>query len=310
QVATKIRPVFNCSLKTSRGGPSLNEACYEGVNIMGDMLELIMLFRTNLYTFLADIHKAFLMIKLKHLHDRNKLCFFMRDGNKLICYRFTTLIFGLNASPFILNYIIKYHANQFPNDECTQMLLNNFFVDNMVKTHNSIDKLKQLYKTSAERMALGNFDLRSCNSNSEELRNVMKVDGKIVEHSCEFERVLGYKYSTINDTLHISCSFLDSNANSKRGILSQTAKIFDPLSLAAPVTVRCNTLISSLWENKSQENHWNAEVSVEFQRTWSALSKDLVQLSSLAFPRYSLSEDKGTEFFYFVTHLKIMHMAM
>ncbi|CAL4133135.1 unnamed protein product, partial [Meganyctiphanes norvegica] len=107
---------------------------------------------TNLYTFLADIHKAFLMIKLKHL--------------------FTTLILGLNASPFILNYIIKYHAYQLPNDE--------------LKTHSSIDKLKQL----------------SCNSNSEEIRNVMKFD--------------------------------DTNVNSKRGILSQTAKIFDPLSLAAP----------------------------------------------------------------------------
>ena len=95
QATTKMRPVFNCSLKSKRGTPSLNEASYAGVNLMGDMLELIMLFRTNKYVYLADIRKAFLMIKLKCLIDRNRFCFFMKEGDRLICYRFTTIFFRL-----------------------------------------------------------------------------------------------------------------------------------------------------------------------------------------------------------------------
>ena len=147
-----MRPVFNCSLKTRKDCPSLNEASYAGINLMKDMQQLIMLFRTNHYVYLADVRKAFLMVKLKSIKDRNRFCFFMREGDRLVCYRFTTLLFGLNASPFILNYIIKHHANSFSKDECTDMLLNNFFVDNLVKSHNCEDTLCQLYKDSVVRM--------------------------------------------------------------------------------------------------------------------------------------------------------------
>ena len=121
QSTTKMRPVFNCSLKT-KGSPSLNEASYVGINLMGDMLELLMHFRTNKFVFLGDLRKAFLMIKLKSIRDKNRFCFFMKDGDELICYRYTTIIFGYNASPFILNYVIKHFANFFPNDECSEMI--------------------------------------------------------------------------------------------------------------------------------------------------------------------------------------------
>ena len=40
QVTTKIRPVFNCSLKTHREVPSLNEAAYPGVDLIGSILKL------------------------------------------------------------------------------------------------------------------------------------------------------------------------------------------------------------------------------------------------------------------------------
>ena len=46
QSTSKIRPVFNCSLKTRKDKPSLNEASYSGVNIMQNML--LMLFTIKL----------------------------------------------------------------------------------------------------------------------------------------------------------------------------------------------------------------------------------------------------------------------
>ena len=118
---TKTRPVFNYTLKAN-GKYSLNEAAYLGINLMGDILELLLLFRINKHVTLADICKAFLMIKLRSLEDHNGFCFFMKEGNKLVCFRYPTIIFGFNASPFILNLIIKNHANKFPADNCTHVL--------------------------------------------------------------------------------------------------------------------------------------------------------------------------------------------
>ena len=109
------------------------------------MLDLLLMFRSNKHVMLADIKKAFLMIKLSHKKDRNRFCFFMKENDKLICYRYTTLIFGFNASPFILNFIIKHHAIKFPQDDCTEMLLHNFYADNLIKTSNSISELSQPY---------------------------------------------------------------------------------------------------------------------------------------------------------------------
>lgn len=246
QTTTKIRPVFNCSLKTN-GAPSLNEAAYPGINLMGNMLELLLMFRTNQYVLLADIRKAFLMIKLEAEEDKNRFCFFMKKGQSLVCYRYTTLIFGFVASPFILNYVIKHHANKYPKDECTEMLKKSFYVDNLVKTSNSPEKLLYLYQESIDRMSAGNFDLRSCNSNCEELKAQMKKDGNFVEHGCELEKVLGYRYNPSRDTIQVASSSVNEHAKTKRNILSQISAIYDPLSLYLPITIKGRILVSELW---------------------------------------------------------------
>ena len=163
----------------------------------------------------------------------------MREGNQIVCYRFTTILFGFNASPFVLNFIIKKHASLFPDDECTDMLKQHFFVDNLIKTSNSIVDLTNLYKESVNRMAKGNFNLRSCNTNNEQLKNVMIQDNKYVEHGCTEKKVLGYKYNTETDTMQLADVKINCNVDTKQKVLSQMSKIFDPLSVALPVTVKC-----------------------------------------------------------------------
>ena len=58
----------------------------------------------------------------------------------------------------------------------------------------------------------------------------MIKDDRIADHGCEFENVLGYKYNPNRDTLHISNKEVLQEANTKRKILAQFSKVFDPLS--------------------------------------------------------------------------------
>ena len=99
QSTFKMRPVYNCSFKSRRDKPSLNEAAYQGINIMQNMLDLILLFKANKYILLGDLRKAFLMVRLKSLRDKNRFCFFLRVNNQIRCYRFNTIIFGFCSSP-------------------------------------------------------------------------------------------------------------------------------------------------------------------------------------------------------------------
>ena len=295
-----VRPVFNCSLKSDKSKPSLNEASYVGINLMQDMAALLLHFRTNSYTLLGDLKKAFLQIKLKSIKDRNRFCFFLKVNGKLRCYRYKTLIFGYCASPFILNYVLKYLANLSPQDECTEMIRNNFFVDNLAMTHNDSSKLTELYKNCVARMDKYHFDLRSCNSNNESLVALMKQDGKYVSHGCEYDKVLGYRYSGTRDTMKLANVTLDANANTQRKLLSESPKIFDPLGFVTPVTVRSKSLISAQWSRNSGTGpQWDKIISSEDAKTWSKLAPDLMGLSEVEFPRCALSQEEPTDLLIF-----------
>ena len=291
QVTTKIRPVFNCSLKT-HNSPSLIEAAYPGVNLMTDMTKLLLYFRSK-FTMISDIRKAFLMIKLGHEEYKNRFCFFLKEGNKLSCFRYKTIIFGYNASPFISNFIIKQHAKQFPSDYCSEVLLNNFYVDNLMLTANDQDKLLSLYLDLDQRMKKGGFALRSWTSNNPMLRERMISDNKYIEHESPYEKLLGYKYSTKTDVFKLSGTVFDKDAKTKRGISCQTSKLFDPLGLYLPVTVRSKILMRELW---SQNLSWDENVMEK--HLWSQLAHDLTSLN-VTFPRYVVNEAFDTDLYLF-----------
>ncbi|XP_064082947.1 uncharacterized protein LOC135198958 [Macrobrachium nipponense] len=162
QVTTKIRPVFTVLSKTYRELPSLNEAAYPGIDLMGSILKLLFYFRTNKYVMISDVKQDFLMIKLKNEVDKNRFCFFWKRGNKLVSYRYKAIVFGYTSSPFILNFVMKHLAESYPDDKCKEILTNNFYVDNLLITGNNIDEMKNLYRYPAnDRMEQGGFILRS-----------------------------------------------------------------------------------------------------------------------------------------------------
>ena len=300
QSTSKIRPVFNCSLKTRKDKPSLNEASYSGVNIMQNMLLLLFKFRTNSKVLLGDLEKAFLQIRLKLERDRNRFCFFLKDGDKIRCFRYNTLLFGYVCSPFILNYVVKHIAGLYPKDECSQMMKNNFFVDNLVTTSNSTEELTQLYHECSSRLKDVHFNLQSCNTNCNKLKEIMISDDKYIKHGCRLDKVLGYKYEAAADKIFLSSVNLVDNCDTKRKVFAQSAKIFDPLGLTSPVIVKSKLLMSSLWEEtKNAPDHWDMPVSDESKSAWTQLSRDLSQLSTLGFCRETFSSDEEMDLFVF-----------
>ena len=108
-VTTKVRVVYNCSLKVGNK-PSLNECSYVGEDLMNGLLDLLMCFRSNLYSVIADIRKAYLNIKLDKEEDKDRFSFIVYDNGRYSHYRFNTILFGFIASPYILHSVIKYHA--------------------------------------------------------------------------------------------------------------------------------------------------------------------------------------------------------
>ena len=214
---------------------------------------------------LADIEKAFLNIFLKSDNDKNRLCFFWREGSELIVYRYRTIIFGLNCSPYVLHAVIKHHLSQYVETETVHTLKDRLYVNNFVYSTSCLETLTKVYNESREIMEQGGFNLHSWNTNSESLKDIMTRQGTLVQHNEPVEKVLGYHYSPINDTLKLSNFRLTANTNiTKRGLLSAVSKVFDPLGLTAPVTVSGKLLMKKVW---SERIGWDQEISAESSKS-------------------------------------------
>ena len=192
-------------------------------------MKLSLYFRSNDTVWISDIKQALLQIMLTR-EDKSRFCFF-KKGDKLVAYRYRTIIFGFNASPFILNYVIKHHDSQLFDDGFSKILKTNFYVDNLIVTGNSSEFLKNVYSECLDRMKQGGFCLRSWNSNNQELETIMRKDDSFAFHGNNYEKGLGLKYFMESDSVQLSDSTLDPSTNTKRSILSQISKVFDPLRL-------------------------------------------------------------------------------
>ena len=123
----------------------------------------------------------------------------------------------------------------------------------------------------------------------------MISDNKYIEHESPYEKLLGYKYSTKTDVFKLSGTVFDRDAKTKRGILCQTSKLFDPFGLNLPVTVRSKILMRELW---SQNLSWDENVMEKHMNLWSQLAHDLTSLN-VTFPRYVVNEAFDTDLYLF-----------
>lgn len=276
-VSTKVRPVLNCSLNYNKL-PSLNEASFPGLDMMGNLFNLLIGLRHDTYLALSDIRRAFLQIKLWSEDDRNKFCILWKRNGKLIAYRYTSIVFGYVASPFVLGYVIKYHLRKYPDDLCNYFLSNGLYVDNLFMSSNSSEELEKLYRTAYERMTEGGFLLRSWSTNCPELQAKFEKDGISSELTDSgMEKILGYKYDLNNDNLSVSNhDFSIQGKLTKRSVLSKLAKCFDPLGFVNPVTVRGKMLMRDMWKAGLG---WDDEISAEMGTSCEENNSSQVQTS-------------------------------
>ena len=255
----KIRPVFNCSLKTG-GSPSLNEAAYPGTDLLNSLFGLINYFRTNDYVLLGDLAKAFLNVKLNKVEDMNKFSFVVFYNGKYHYFRYTTIIFGFIASPFILNFIIRHHAKMLESSYIKSILDNKFYVDNLVLTSTSKVDLIATGKEVADTMSDAGFNLREWCSNDADILSTFDNSAAL-----EASKFLGLMFHAANDTLGIKDLKLDDKCLTKRSVVSSVSSIFDPLGFVAPLLLEPKLFIRKLCQMKLA---WDEKFSEDILREW------------------------------------------
>ncbi|XP_063391892.1 uncharacterized protein LOC134677381 isoform X2 [Cydia fagiglandana] len=94
-------------------------------------------------------------------------------------------------------------------------------------------------------------------------------------------KILGLSWLPKEDTFTFKTSLNDCRCT-KRSILSDIARIFDPLGLLSPVVFFAKYLIQLLWVSGVD---WDSEVPIAIAQEWRKFKSQLAEMSSLSIPR-------------------------
>ncbi|KAK3737969.1 hypothetical protein QZH41_009200 [Actinostola sp. cb2023] len=269
---TKVRVVYDASSKDGKRGVSLNDCLHVGPS-NPLLFDILLRFRMYRVALIADIEKAFLNVEVDQ-EDRDCLRFLwpedsLDDNSSVQVFRFCRVVFGLNASPFLLNGTLRHHLMKYKvcDDKFVETLVNGFYVDDLVSGANSTDEAYSLYCRANDRLAEGGFSLWKWKTNdkvlegklqSKELEVVDNLDDSYAKaslvvpaaHSTGSSKVLGILWDSSREVLEFDFKHVYEKADklqaSKRNVLSVIATLFDPLGLVSPITVSAKILFQGL----------------------------------------------------------------
>ncbi|XP_074641220.1 uncharacterized protein LOC141898970 [Tubulanus polymorphus] len=275
---TPVRIVFDASC----GSPSLNECLYEGPNMIRDLTELLLLFRTRKIA-LTDIARAFLCIRLKP-DDRKFVKFLWYKNNdvskSLVPYCANTIIFGNVSSPFTLAITLQKHLEGYRSLIASDVM-NKLYVDNLLTGVDSEAEALRYYHEAREIMQHGSFTLRQWASNCPAVNDQARRD--LVHDQSDSVTIFGLKWDPITDTIFLAGKQFEGDRDlTKRTITSRAASIFDPLGLIAPLTVPAKRFINKLWVDKDWDDHLNETEKAE----WTTIQQSLVRANNFRLPRW------------------------
>ncbi|XP_062542374.1 uncharacterized protein LOC134210340 [Armigeres subalbatus] len=289
---TKLRVVFDASC-ASTSGVSLNEALMVGPVVQDDLTSITLRFRLRKYAMTADIEKMYRMIKM-HPMDHPLQCIVWReDSSKPIrMFMLTTVTYGTSSAPYLATRCLKKLAedekNNFP--AATDTILYEFYVDDMLKSVDSLEEAVQLSQDLIEVLSTAGLTLRKWSSNSRELLDHIPPYLRDERSCLDLElsnptvKTLGIKWEPRSDIFRFTVpQWNPATEITKRIILSDFAKLFDPLGLVGPSLVPAKVFLQDLWRTKCS---WNDILPEELQVWWRGFRESLEGLTLLQVPRW------------------------
>ncbi|XP_077258485.1 uncharacterized protein LOC143895318 [Temnothorax americanus] len=295
---TKLRVVFDASCESSTG-VSLNDALMVGSTAQQDLFSIILRFRTLAFVFSADIVKMYRQIlinpkqtKLQRIFWRDHAGLILRIGELL------TVTYGTAAAAHLaiktLEYLAETYTKQFPVG--AEHIMRDFYVDDMLSGADTLEEALKIKSEVVEILSRGAFQLSKWSSNHVALlgedQNKHNADVQIDRESTS--RVLGIVWNPSTDTFRFAIEQpANTNKITKRIILSEIAKLFDPLGLLGPVIILPKILLQEIWQLKLQ---WDESIPLDLHTRWSAFKEQLTALNELRIPRFIKERGEHSRF--------------
>ncbi|XP_028171605.1 uncharacterized protein LOC114360928 [Ostrinia furnacalis] len=288
---TSLRVVFNASQNTSNG-KSLNDYMHKGPNLQQDLFALILKWRQYYIAFTADIEKMFRQIWI-HPDDLKFQKIIWRDfpNQAIEEYELTSVTYGTKAAPFLammtLRQLAEDERQNYP--EAAEIVKTSFYMDDLLQGSHSLENAIKIKQELIELLKKGGFNLRKWTSNHQDLLQDKQNDTKQDEYDFKHltsTKTLGLRWDPEQD-MFIFQSMIDNPTdninNTKRKLLSDLSKLFDPLGWLTPISTKLKLLFQQVWE---QDIPWDAKIPDNINIEWIKLKQDLININKIQIPRW------------------------
>ncbi|XP_036147416.1 uncharacterized protein LOC118647173 [Monomorium pharaonis] len=289
---TKVRVVFDASAKTNKG-ISLNNILMVGPTIQDSLFEHLVRFRVHEYVMTADIEKMYRQIWV-HPEDRKYQKLIWLHEGQARTFQLNTVTFGVSSAPFLAIRTIKQLAIDenvnFPLG--SEILKRDLYVDDLLTGAKTLKELIQIRDETVQILKRGGFNIRQWASNHPHALQGLSertTDTEFLTKENPILKTLGVSWNARRDELLYTVNPVKlANKVSKRHILSEIAKIFDPLGLLGPVILASKVILQECWKAKIS---WDESVPNALHSLWQSLAEQLGLIDHLAIPRRLTIDD-------------------
>ena len=232
---TKLRVVFDGSSKTSNG-VSLNESLMIGPVVQNYLFTILNRFRFKVVALSADIAKMYRQVELDSPDkDFHRLLWRNSKNEEIQHLRMMRVTYGIASSAFHSTRCLKEVASQTQFESVTNALNNCFYVDDFLGGADSIEDARNLVKELCLELSKFGFELRKRTSSHPELTmelplELRQTSDQLQLFSEEYKiKTLGICWKPISDTFIFSVDLDDISQTTKRTLLSDSSKVFDPI---------------------------------------------------------------------------------
>ncbi|XP_051864315.1 uncharacterized protein LOC127566331 [Drosophila albomicans] len=271
---TKLRVVFNASSPTSNG-KSLNGILHTGPILQSDLTIQILKWRFFQFVFNADITKMYRQILVDPKHTRFQRLLFRTPDEKLCDFELNTVTFGVNCAPYlairVLHQLASDVRDRYPL--ASDIIANYMYVDDVLAEAHTKQAAVSAIDEFRTALESAGFPLCKWTSNSKDVLRRIPKDHLLCEDFLEIDeasvaKTLGIRWrATSDEFFFVTAEMVSKPAFSKREVLSQIAKLFDPAGWLAPVVIWAKIFMQEIWK---QEIGWDDSLPADLTEQTSA----------------------------------------
>lgn len=291
--STKLRVVFDASATTTNG-KSLNNLLLTGPRLQDNLSAILLRWRMHRIALCADIEKMYRQIGVKREHWDYQRIVWRNSPEELIShFRLKTVTYGTASAPYLAVKTLQRLADDEQQNYpwASKVLKQDVYVDDCITGADTEEGAKELTEQLRNITRAGCFRLLKWSSNSKQVLEALPEDhiechAPLHLDNDESIKALGIHWHPQNDDLSYKVQTVnqDSKAGTKRQVLSEIAKLFDPLGLLAPVIITAKSLMQQLWLTGVG---WDDELPVDVIDKWNTFKNELALLEKFRITRWT-----------------------